>query len=88
MELTETGLLELELQDVKGEKIDIIDDDNQVEKIVKALSSKTRRDILRFIRDGPKDVSSIAGALDMTEANIAAQIKKLEEASLIACDYS
>jgi len=88
MELTETGLLDIELQDVEGEKVEFIDDDGQVEKIVKALSSKTRREILRYIRDGPKDVSSIASELDMTEANISAQIKKLEEARLITCDYS
>ena len=88
MELTETGLLEIELQGIEGEKIDIIDEDEQIELVVKALSSKTRRDILRYIRDDPKDVSNIAKTLGMTEANISAQIKKLEEANLISCDYS
>ena len=88
MELTETGLLEIELQGVEGEKIDIIDEDAEIEIIVKALSSKTRREILRYIRGSPKDVSNIAKTLDMTEANISAQIKKLEEANLISCDYS
>ncbi len=34
------------------------------------------------------DVSNIASNLDMTEANISAQIKKLEEAGLITCDYA
>jgi len=34
------------------------------------------------------DVSNIAASLDMTEANISAQIKKLEEAGLIKCDYA
>ena len=33
------------------------------------------------------DVSNIAEKLEMTEANISAQIKKLEEANLIECDY-
>jgi predicted transcriptional regulator len=88
MELTQTGLLEIELQGVKGEKMEIVDDDHQIELIVKALSSKTRREILRYIRGGPKDVSNIAKTLNMTEANISAQIKKLEEADLISCDYS
>ena len=88
MELTETGLIEIELQGVEGEKIDIIDDDAEIEIIVKALSSKTRREILRYIRADPKDVSNIAKTLNMTEANISAQIKKLEEANLISCDYS
>ena len=88
MELTETGLIEIELQGVEGEKIDIIDEDEQIELVVKALSSKTIRNILRYIRDDPKDVSNIAKTLAMTEANISAQIKKLEEANLISCDYS
>ena len=88
MELTETGLLDIELQELEGEKVEIVDEDAQVEKVVKALSSKTRREILRYIREGPKDVSSIASELGMTEANISAQIKKLEEARLISCDYS
>ena len=33
------------------------------------------------------DVSNIAQNLKKTEANISAQIKKLEEAGLIYCDY-
>ena len=76
MELTETGLIEIELQGVEGEKIDIIDEDSEIELIVKALSSKTRREILRYIRGSPKDVSNIAKTLDMTEANISAQINR------------
>ena len=89
MEITETpDLLELELQNEKKEVIEVIDDDQHIEDIVKALSSKTRRRILEYIRAGPKDVSNIAQNLEMTEANISAQIKKLEEAGLITCDYS
>jgi predicted transcriptional regulator len=88
MELSQSGLLEIELQGVEGKKIAIIDEDHQIEIIVKALSSKTRREILRYIRGGPKDVSNIAKTLNMTEANISAQIKKLEQADLISCDYS
>ena len=34
------------------------------------------------------DVSNIAANSEMTEANISAQIKKLEEAGLISCDYA
>ena len=34
------------------------------------------------------DVSNIAARLNMTEANISAQIKKLEEAGLIKCSYA
>lgn len=65
-----------------------IDSDAQVELIAKALSSKTRRQILSQIQIEPMDVSKIASALAMTEANISAQIKKLDEAGLITCDYS
>jgi len=89
MELTNPpGLLELELLNKNKEVIEIIDDDKEIEDIVKALSSKTRRSILQYIRDGPKDVSNIASSLKMTEANISAQIKKLQDAQLISCDYS
>lgn len=86
MEITQTGILELNLQS-ESESISIESDD-QIEKIVKALSSKTRRKILHYIQEEPMDVSDIASKLQMTEANISAQIKKLEEAGLITCDYS
>lgn len=89
MEMTETSeLTVLELLNEDNEVLEIIDDDKEIEDIVKALSSKTRRIILQYIRDGPKDVSNIASSLKMTEANISAQIKKLQEAQLITCDYS
>ena len=82
----------------EGEKVSIsISTDDRFELIMKALSSKTRRDIIREIKkheDG-LDVSELANLLNspikknasMTEANISAQIKKLEEAGLICCDY-
>ncbi|MBN1802093.1 MAG: helix-turn-helix transcriptional regulator [Candidatus Lokiarchaeota archaeon] len=89
MEITESsGLLEIELKNEEEDVVTVIDNDSLIEEIAKALSSKTRRDILNFIRDEPKDVSAIASALNMTEANISAQIKKLESSSLITCDYS
>ena len=61
--------------------------DELQEEIVKALSSQTRRKILRKIQIEPMDVSKIAAKLEMTEANISAQIKKLEKAELVACEY-
>ncbi len=85
MELTDNEILEVNLLN-ELETIKITSDD-QIEKIVKALSSKTRRKILRQIQIVPMDVSNIASSLDMTEANISAQIKKLEKAGLITCDY-
>jgi len=94
MELSETNIptkiqaLRLELVDDKNDSI-IINKDHQIELIVKALSSQTRRQILHQIQDNDEgmDVSNIASNLNMTEANISAQIKKLEEAGLIYCDY-
>ncbi|MFX1278719.1 MAG: ArsR/SmtB family transcription factor [Promethearchaeota archaeon] len=86
MEISQTGILEVNLEN-KTESL-LIESDDQIEKIVKALSSKTRRLILRYIQEDPMDVSDIASSLSMTEANISAQIKKLEDAGLINCDYS
>jgi predicted transcriptional regulator len=82
----------------EGKAIITINLDDKFELIMKALSSKTRRDIIREIKahnDGGLDVSELANLLNspikknssMTEANISAQIKKLEEAGLIYCDY-
>ncbi len=86
MEITQTGILEVHLQN-KAESISIKSDE-QIEKIVKALSSRTRRNILHRIQEEPMDVSNIAANLNMTEANISAQVKKLEEAGLIECSYT
>jgi len=88
MELTDIGILEVNV--LNGIESIKINSDEQIEQIVKALSSQTRRNILRQIQteiDG-LDVSRIASKLGMTEANISAQIKKLEKAGLIKCDYS
>lgn len=86
MEISETSMLELSLES-KSESI-TIEADDQIERIVKALSSRTRRRILQHIQEEPMDVSNIASVLSMTEANISAQIKKLENAGLINCSYS
>ncbi len=82
------GPLELELLD-KNHNLSVISSDKQIEKVVKALSSKTRRRILKRIQNTKEglDVSDIASILGMTEANISAQIKKLQEADLIYCEY-
>lgn len=86
MEITDTGILEVNLLN-KTDSI-TFESDEKIELIVKALSSKTRRNILRQIQIEPLDVSNIASNLSMTEANISAQIKKLEAAGLISCDYA
>ncbi|TFF85519.1 MAG: ArsR family transcriptional regulator [Promethearchaeota archaeon] len=97
MEISESNLpeseirspIEIQLKSDFENKIIVINTDDVIELIVKALSSKTRREILRHIQtenDG-MDVSNIADKVGMTEANISAQVKKLEEADLIECDY-
>ena len=87
MEITELPILEVSLSSEEEETI-FIENDHQIEEIVKALSSATRRRILSQIQKEPADVSKIASNLSMTEANISAQIKKLEKAGLIECSYS
>ncbi|MFX1497565.1 MAG: ArsR/SmtB family transcription factor [Promethearchaeota archaeon] len=80
--------LKLELVHSDNESI-TIESDGKIELIAKALSSETRRSILHQIQISQEgmDVSKLAAILNMTEANISAQIKKLEEAGLIDCDY-
>jgi predicted transcriptional regulator len=82
------GPLELELFD-KNHNLIANGSDKQIEKVAKALSSATRRLILHRIQSSKEglDVSDIAAILEMTEANISAQIKKLQEADLIYCEY-
>ena len=95
-EITDSDLNEVEIENIL--EIDLYDDNHNaitnesnisVEKVVKALSSATRRHILDQIQNSNEgmDVSNIASSLDMTEANISAQIKKLQEAGLIFCEY-
>ena len=95
LEITETiqevemgESIEIELKNRTDESVSITSD-KQIELIVKALSSHTRRQILHKIQStiNGMDVSNIAANLNMTEANISAQIKKLEKAGLIKCDY-
>ena len=97
MELTEANFSEeTEIQEVMALKLEdsdrrslIVDSDDKIELIMKALSSSTRRKILHYIQQYEEglDVSNIAAQLGMTEANISAQIKKLKKAGLIECDY-
>ena len=86
MEITQDSILDVHLS--RDEKSLVVKDDMDIENIVKALSSRTRRNILASIQVEPADVSNIAAQLKMSEANISAQIKKLEKANLIKCDYA
>jgi predicted transcriptional regulator len=81
-------VLELELNE-EIEDSQMNNSDKKIEKVAKALTSETRRLILSLIQNSEEgmDVSNIASILGMTEANISAQIKKLQGAGLIYCDY-
>lgn len=61
--------------------------EDKINKVAKALSSKTRVKILKMTSEKDIDVSRIAGILNQTEANISAQIKILEEAGLLISRY-
>lgn len=62
-------------------------EDENLEKLAKALSSKTRQDILKLLMKKPLDVSKLAGLLKQTEANISAQIQILQKAGLVTSHY-
>jgi len=93
-EITDSDLNEVKIENVLNlelydDRQNLSESNISVEKVVKALSSLTRRHILHEIqhsKDG-MDVSNIASSLEMTEANISAQIKKLQDAGLILCNY-
>ncbi|HUU78996.1 MAG TPA: ArsR family transcriptional regulator [candidate division Zixibacteria bacterium] len=61
--------------------------DERITVVAKALSSKTRIEILKMTSEKDIDVSRIAGLLNQTEANISAQIKILEQAGLLISRY-
>jgi predicted transcriptional regulator len=66
---------------------DLIVNDENVSKVTKALSSKTRWQILKLLKNKALSVSQIAEKLEQTEANISAQIKIMEDAMLIETHY-
>ena len=71
---------------IKQDKISLILGDEAV-KIAKALSSPTRQKILRFLSEGPLDISAIAKKLNQTEANSSAQLAILQKSGLVMSRY-
>ena len=65
----------------------VFNDVEDLTHIAKAISSPTRRKILKFLKNDKLDVSRIAKKMGQTEANISAQIKILEKAQLIGSEY-
>ena len=57
--------------------------DNTMEKIAVALSSKIRRDILRLVDEKSYNISEIAHKLDLPISTVAFHIKHLREADMI-----
>lgn len=73
---------------VETSEEELVVSDKKAVEIAKAISSETRWEILKIIRERKIDVSRIAETLNQTEANISAQIKILEKAGLIRSYYS
>ncbi len=64
-----------------------INNNDEILRIGRALSSGTRLRILELLLAGEKDVTRVAMHLGGTEANASAQIKILFEAGLLECRY-
>lgn len=64
-----------------------INNDEEILRIGRALSSGTRLKILKLLLDGEKDVTRVATHLGGTEANASAQIKILYDAGLLDYRY-
>jgi predicted transcriptional regulator len=69
------------------EPLQISIEDENLEKLAKALSSRTRQEILKLLMKKPMDVSKLAAVLKQTEANISAQIQILQKAGLVTSHY-
>lgn len=64
-------------------------ENEDVNRVFKALASETRWKIVKLLSNGneKRDVSQIAEVLKQTEANISAQIKILQKVGLIVSHY-
>ena len=71
---------------IKQDKVNLLLGPELV-KIAKALSSPTRLKILRYLSEGPLDISAIAKKLDQTEANSSAQLAILQKSGLVISRY-
>ncbi len=62
-------------------------EEERIHKITKALATPTRYRILTILSKDEMDISQLAQKLNLTEANISAQVKHLEKAELLSCRY-
>ena len=58
--------------------------DDTLDRIFQALSDRTRRSIIRKLRDGPAPIMSLAAPHDMTLPAIGKHVRVLEAAGLVA----
>ncbi|MEM0085348.1 MAG: ArsR family transcriptional regulator [Candidatus Methanomethylicia archaeon] len=71
-------MVENEILKVEGERII---------EIASALSSKTRLEILRRVREKEIDVEELASIINQSKANTSAQLRILERAGLVKTIY-
>ncbi|MFQ5834040.1 MAG: ArsR/SmtB family transcription factor [Candidatus Thorarchaeota archaeon] len=64
-----------------------VSDDAIISQIGKALSSPTRLKILQLLLKEELNVTAVARALRMTDANASAQVKILLDSGLLECRY-
>ncbi len=64
-----------------------IKDEKHIIALAKALSSKTRYEIVKLLMNKEMDVSSIGKELKQTEANTSAQIKYLDKVGVLETRY-
>lgn len=55
-----------------------------MQKTFKALSDKTRREILRLLKKGPMTAGDIAGRFDMSFATISHHLSILKESDMVS----
>lgn len=61
----------------------------ECQRVAKALSSKTRAQIIGLVMSHEKmNISEIAASLSQTEANISAQVKILEKVGILKPEYA
>jgi predicted transcriptional regulator len=58
----------------------------EVDLIYQAIANTTRREILNFLRDGPKAVSEIAGRFTVSQPAISQQLGILSKACLVRAE--
>ncbi len=72
----------------RPETLAITLDTEDLKKFAKAINTETRRKILQVLIRGPMDISKLTQELDLSQANISAQIKILQDTGIISCQFT